>query len=166
MRIIADLHIHSKYSRATSKDMDVENIARWAKLKGICLIGTGDFTHHLWLEELKSKLKLNAGGLYEYNGIKFMLTSEVSNMYEKKGKGRRIHTIIFAPDFETVEKINKKLAGRGNIASDGRPIFGFDAKDIIKMCLDISKDFFFVPAHAWTPWFSVFGSHSGFDSVE
>ncbi len=166
MRVIADLHIHSKYSRATSKNMDVENIARWAKLKGIDLIGTGDFTHHLWLEELKSKLKPTSGGLYQHNGINFLLTAEVSNMYKKNGKGRRIHTVIFAPGFGAVEKLNKKLAGRGNIASDGRPIFGFDVKDIIKMCLDISKDFFFVPAHAWTPWFSVFGSHSGFDSVE
>ncbi|MFH0732817.1 MAG: endonuclease Q family protein [Candidatus Omnitrophota bacterium] len=166
MRTIADLHIHSKCSRATSKDMDVEHIARWAKLKGIDLIGTGDFTHHLWLEELKSKLKPTSGGFYEYNGVKFMLTAEVSNMYSKNNEGRRIHTIIFAPDFETAEKINKKLSNRGNITSDGRPIFGFDVKDIVKICLDASDKCMVIPAHAWTPWFSVFGSNSGFDSVE
>jgi len=166
MKFIADLHIHSKYSRATSKDMDIEHIVRWAKLKGINLVGTGDFTHPTWFAELKSKLKPTPGGLYQYNGINFILTVEVSNMYSKNGRGRRIHTLIFAPDFETVEKINKKLADRGNIVSDGRPIFGFDAKDIVKLCLDVSEDCLIVPAHAYTPWFSIFGSNSGFDSVE
>ncbi len=146
--------------------MDVDNITRWAKLKGIDLVGTGDFTHPTWFEELKRKLKPTPEGLLEYNGIKFILTAEVSNMYSKGGKGRRIHTLIFAPDFETVEKINKKLANRGNIVSDGRPTFGFDVKDIVKLCLDISPDCFLVCAHVWTPWFSVFGSNSGFDSVE
>ncbi len=166
MRFIADLHIHSKYSRATSKNMDIENLAQWAKLKGIDVIGTGDFTHPKWFAELKSKLKPTPDGLLEYKGIKFILTAEVSNMYSKGGKGRRIHTLIFAPDFEAVEKINKKLAARGNVVSDGRPIFGFDVKDIVKICLDASGDCLVVPAHVWTPWFSVFGSKSGFDSIE
>jgi len=166
MRFIADLHIHSKYSRATSKDMDVEHIAEWAKLKGIDLLGTGDFTHPLWLEELKDKLTQTTDGLYEYKGVKFLLTAEVSNMYSKNGRGRRIHTVLLAPDFETVEKINARLGCRGNLTSDGRPIFGFDVKDIVKICLDASQDCMVVPAHAWTPWFSVFGSNSGFDSVE
>ena len=166
MRFIADLHIHSKYSRATSKDMDLDHIAEWAKIKGIDLVGAGDFTHPLWIEELKDKLKQGPGGLYEYNGVKFMLTAEVSNMYSKNNKGRRIHTVIFAPDFDAVEKINKKLGHCGNIHSDGRPIFGFDVKDIVKICLDVTDDCLLIPAHAWTPWFSVFGSNSGFDSVE
>jgi len=166
MRFIADLHIHSKYSRATSPDMDVGHIAEWAKLKGITVVGTGDFTHPLWFEELRSKLKETDGGLYEYNGVKFILTAEVSNMYTKKGKGRRIHTILLAPDFACAEKINKKLGYYGNITSDGRPIFGFDVKDIVKICLDASKESLIIPAHAWTPWFSIFGSNSGFDSVK
>ncbi|NQT94830.1 MAG: DNA helicase UvrD [Candidatus Omnitrophica bacterium] len=166
MKFIADLHIHSKYSRATSKDMDVDHIAEWAKLKGIGLVATGDFTHPIWLSELKSKLKQDSKGLYEYKGVKFMLTAEVSNMYTKNGKGRRIHTLLFAPDFDTVDKINGKLADIGNVVSDGRPIFGFDVKDIVKICLDASENCMVVPAHAWTPWFSVFGSKSGFDSVE
>lgn len=166
MKFIADLHIHSKYSRATSKDMDLDHIAEWASFKGIDLIGTGDFTHPLWFQELKDKLRPDTNGLYEYKGVKFMPTAEVSNMYSKNGRGRRVHTIIFAPGIEVVEKINKELGNRGNIVSDGRPIFGFDVKDIVKICLDISKDCLIVPAHAYTPWFSVFGSNSGFDSVE
>lgn len=166
MRFIADLHIHSKYSRATSKDMDLDHIADWARLKGIDVVGTGDFTHPMWLEEIKSKLKQGTKGLYEYKGVKFMLTAEVSNMYTKNGRGRRIHTVLVAPDIPAVEKINKILANRGNIASDGRPIFGFDVKDIVKICLDASGRCMVIPAHAWTPWFSVFGSNSGFDSVE
>ncbi|MBN1405827.1 MAG: DNA helicase UvrD [Candidatus Omnitrophica bacterium] len=166
MKFIADLHIHSKYSRATSKDMDIDHISQWAKLKGIDLIGTGDFTHPLWFEELKSKLKQTPSGLYQYNGVNFLLTAEVSHMYSKNGKGRRIHLIIIAPDLKTAEKINKKLAERGNVVSDGRPIFGFDVKDTVKICLDASKDCLLVPAHVWTPWFSVFGSNSGFNSME
>ncbi|MFH1644902.1 MAG: endonuclease Q family protein [Candidatus Omnitrophota bacterium] len=166
MRFIADLHIHSKYSRATSKDMDVEHLAEWAKIKGIDLIGTGDFTHPLWVKELKSKLTMGPDGLYEYKGVKFVLTAEVSNMYSKYGSGRRIHTVLIAPDFETIDKINKQLSSRGNVQSDGRPIFGFDVKDIVKICIDASKDCLVVPAHMWTPWFSVFGSRSGFDSIE
>ena len=166
MKFIADLHIHSKYSRATSKDMDLDHIAEWAKIKGIDLVGTGDFTHPLWFEELKTKLKQDTNGLYEYKGIKFILTAEVSNMYTKDAKGRRIHTLLFAPDLATVEKINKEFGRRGNIISDGRPIFGFDVRDNVKICLDASGDCLIVPAHCFTPWFSVFGSKSGFDSVE
>ena len=166
MRFIADFHIHSKYSRATSKDMDLEHIAQWAKQKGINVIGTGDFTHPLWRRELKSKLKQNADGLYEYKGIRFILTAEVSNMYKKNGHGRRIHTVLFAPDFEAADKISSAFGRRGNIISDGRPIFGFDVKDIVKIALDASEHSFVIPAHCWTPWFSVFGSMSGFDSIE
>ncbi|TRZ49602.1 MAG: DNA helicase UvrD [Dehalococcoidia bacterium] len=166
MKFIADFHIHSKYSRATSKYMDLEYIAQWAKQKGINVIGTGDFTHPLWRRELKSKLKQNTDGLYEYKGIRFILTAEVSNMYKKNGHGRRIHTILFAPDFEAADKIGGALNKRGNVTSDGRPIFGFDVKDIVKIALDASEHSFVIPAHCWTPWFSVFGSMSGFDSIE
>lgn len=151
MKFIADLHIHSKYSRATSKDMDIDHIAEWAKLKGIDLIGTGDFTHPLWVDELKDKLKQDSSGLYEYKGVKFIPTAEVSNMYTKNGSGRRIHTVLLAPDLGVVEEINKKLASCGNIVSDGRPIFGFDVKDIVKICLDISQDCLIVPAHCLLP---------------
>jgi len=165
-QFIADFHIHSKYSRATSRDMDVEHIVDWAKTKGIDVIGTGDFTHPSWRRELKAKLKKHADGLYDYKGIRFILTAEVSNMYKKNSRGRRIHTVVFAPDFETADKISDEFKKRGNIISDGRPIFGFDAKDVVKIALNASKDSFIVPAHIWTPWFSVFGSMSGFDSIE
>jgi len=163
---ICDFHIHSKYSRATSRDMDIKNISNWAKIKGISLMGTGDFTHFLWLQELKSLLKPEAGGLFSYNGILFMLTAEISCIYSKNGKTRKIHLVIFAPGFEIVEKINSELSSIGNLASDGRPILGLDARDLVKIVMDISPDCFVVPAHIWTPWFSLFGANSGFDSIE
>lgn len=166
MQFIADFHIHSKYSRATSKNMDIENIAQWAKLKGIQLMGTGDWTHHLWLEELKSKLESKGDGLYIYNGVNFILTAEISSIYSKRGKGYRIHNLIFAPSFKTVDKINSTLSGYGNLASDGRPILGMDAKELAKIIFDIDENCLIVPAHAWTPWFSIFGSMSGFNSIE
>ncbi len=169
MKFIADLHIHSRYSRATSRDMEVDTLAIWAKRKGIKLMGTGDFTHPLYLLELKSKLVPSGGGLYalktDPEGTRFMLTTEVSNMYTQGGKGRRIHTLIFAPSLETAERISAKLGKYGKIASDGRPIFGFSAKDLVKMILDISAECLLIPAHAWTPWFSVFGANSGFQSL-
>jgi len=166
MQFVADFHVHSKYSRATSKNMDVKNIAKWAKLKGIQLMGTGDFTHHLWLEELKAHLEPQDNGLFIYDGINFMLTSEISSIYSKKGKTYRIHTMIFAPSFKVVDRINQTLSGIGNLASDGRPILGLDAKELARIVMDISEDCFIVPAHIWTPWFSVFGSSSGFDKIE
>jgi uncharacterized protein (TIGR00375 family) len=165
-QFLADFHIHSKYSRATSKDMDIEHIAAWAQTKGIDVIGTGDFTHPGWLTEIKAHLKKEEKGLYPYRGVRFMLTAEVSNIYTKYGRGRRIHTIIFAPNIQVAERIQQALARLGNIASDGRPIFGFDVKDLVKLCLDISPDAMVIPAHIWTPWFSLFGSMSGFDTVE
>jgi uncharacterized protein (TIGR00375 family) len=169
MQFIADLHIHSKYSRATSQNMEVGTLALWAKRKGIKVLGTGDFTHPLHLLDLKSKLIPSGEGLYalkdDPEGTRFMLTAEVSNMYSQGGKGRRIHTILFAPSLEAAERIGAKLGKYGKIASDGRPIFGFSAKDLVKMVLDISPDSLLVPAHAWTPWFSVFGANSGFNSL-
>lgn len=185
MQYIADFHIHSKYSRATSKDTDVDNLAKWAKIKGINVLGTGDFTHPIWLKELKEKLEPAEPGLFQlkspaqgwsasggktqnnnHNGIKFILTTEISSIYSKNGKTRKIHNIIFAPSFEAVEKINTHLGWIGNLKSDGRPILGLDAKELAKIVLNTSSDCLIIPAHAWTPWFSIFGSFSGFDSIE
>jgi len=166
MEFIADFHIHSKYSRATSRDMDIEHIAEWAKLKGISLMGTGDFTHHLWLEELKANLEDLGNGLFKFRDVYFMLTTEISSIYSKKGRGYRIHSIIFAPSLKTVDKINNVLARWGNLASDGRPILGIDVAELARIVFDIDEDCFFVPAHVWTPWFSLFGSMSGFDRIE
>ncbi len=170
MKFIADLHLHSKYSRATSREMEVETLSLWAKRKGIKLLGTGDFTHPLYLLDLKSKLRPLGSGLFarpeDPDGTHFMLTAEVSNMFTQRGKGRRVHTLIFAPSFEVVERINAQLGKLGKISSDGRPIFGFSAKDLVKMVLDVSPDCLLIPAHAWTPWFSIFGANSGFNSIE
>jgi uncharacterized protein (TIGR00375 family) len=166
MEFIADFHIHSKYSRATSRDMDIKNLSGWAKLKGITLMGTGDFTHHLWLEELKHNLEDCANGLYKHNGIYFMLTAEVSSIYSKRGKTYRIHNVILVPSFEVVDKINEKLSCLGNLASDGRPILGLDAAELARIVFDIDENCMIVPAHIWTPWFSLFGSMSGFDKIE
>lgn len=164
--MIADLHIHSRYSRATSKEMIIPKIAEYAKLKGIGMVGTGDFTHPEWLKELKRNLKDTGNGIYEYNGVKFILNVEVNNIYTKKGKLRRLHILIFAPDFDTVDKINKYLGRYGKLASDGRPILSLDVYEMFKALLNISPDIFIIPAHIWTPWFSLFGANSGFDSLE
>ncbi|MCM8765260.1 MAG: endonuclease Q family protein [Candidatus Omnitrophica bacterium] len=166
MRIIADFHIHSKYSRATSKDMDLDHLVEYAVLKGINLLGTGDFTHFLWLEELREKLKPLSYGLYGYKGINFFLTTEVANIYFQNGRMRRIHNIIFAPDFETIDKINEDLSHYGSLSSDGRPMLGLSAENLVEIVLGINKDCLIVPGHIWTPWFSLFGSESGFDSIE
>ncbi|MCK9614006.1 MAG: endonuclease Q family protein [Candidatus Omnitrophica bacterium] len=166
MEFVADFHIHSKYSRATSRDMDVKHIADWAKLKGIALMGTGDFTHHLWLQELKANLEDLGNGLFKHKNIHFILTAEVSSIYSKKGKVYRIHNLIFAPSFKTVEKINATLGRQGNLASDGRPILGLDAEELARIVFDIDENCMVIPAHAWTPWFSLFGSMSGFNKIE
>ncbi|MFA5177419.1 MAG: endonuclease Q family protein, partial [Candidatus Omnitrophota bacterium] len=166
MEFIADFHIHSKYSRATSRNMDIQNLSEWAKLKGISLMGTGDFTHHLWLEELKHALEDCANGLYQHKGVNFILTAEVSSIYSKKGRTYRIHNVIIAPSFKSVDKINDRLSRLGNLASDGRPILGLDAAELARIVFDIDPDCMLVPGHIWTPWFSLFGSMSGFDKIE
>jgi uncharacterized protein (TIGR00375 family) len=170
MKFIADLHLHSRYSRATSQEMEVKALALWARRKGIRLLGTGDFTHPLYFLDLKSKLNQLGNGLFtlkeDPEGVHFMLTAEVSNMYTQAGKSRRVHTLIFAPSFEAVERINTRLAKYGKTGSDGRPIFGFSAKDLLKMILDISPECLIIPAHIWTPWFSIFGANSGFNSIQ
>ncbi len=167
MEFIADFHIHSKYSRATSRNMDIQHLSEWAKLKGITLIGTGDFTHHLWLEELKHSLEDCGNGLFKHADIYFMLTAEISSIYSKGGKGYRIHNLIFSPCFTVVDKINNALFRRGaNLSSDGRLIIGLAAAELARIVFDIDENCMIVPAHIFTPWFSVFGSMSGFDRIE
>ena len=180
MRFIADLHIHSKYSRATSPDMSPENIYKWAQLKGITVIGTGDFTHPKWSDELREKLEPTGSGLFRLKkefqtdeihdscrqDVFFILSAEISCIYSKNGKTRKIHSIVFAPDFADVARINAALSRIGNLSADGRPILGLDAKELLKIVLNTSPDAMLVPAHAWTPHFSVFGAASGFDSLE
>lgn len=170
MVFVADFHIHSKYSRATSPNMDLENLDKWAKIKGIKILGTGDFTHPEWFRELKSKLVMAEQGLFKLqksnSATRFLLTSEISCIYSKGEKVRKIHILIFAPSFEICEKINSYLATIGNLKADGRPILGLDAKELLKNVLEISSDCLIVPAHIWTPWFSLFGSKSGFNSIE
>ncbi|OHA09111.1 MAG: DNA helicase UvrD [Candidatus Sungbacteria bacterium RIFCSPLOWO2_01_FULL_59_16] len=177
MRIIADLHIHSPHARAVSKDMTLENLDHWARVKGITVMGTGDFTHPKWMKEIKEKLEPAEQGLYTLKGkneklkvsetsTRFMLTVEISSIYSKGGKVRRIHNLIFAPSIETAEKINTQLGWLGNLASDGRPILGLDSEGLAKVVFNVDPQAVIVPAHAWTPWFSVFGSMSGFDSIE
>ncbi|MDD3275234.1 MAG: endonuclease Q family protein, partial [Candidatus Omnitrophica bacterium] len=167
MEFIADFHIHSKYSRATSRDMDVKHLTHWARLKGISLMGTGDFTHHLWLEELKHNLEDCGNGLFQCDGIYFMLTAEISSIYSKGGRGYRIHNLIFAPSFAVVDRINNALFSRGaNLSSDGRPIIGLPAAELARIVFDIDPNCMVVPGHIWTPWFSLFGSMSGFDKIE
>jgi len=146
--------------------MDIPHLAEWAKLKGIGLMGTGDFTHPLWLQELKRFLKPSKEGLYEYDGVNFILTAEICNIFSVKGSARRIHNLIFAPSFEAVDKINKELGYIGNLEADGRPMLGLAAEELVKIALAVSPDCFIVPGHAWTPWFGIFGASSGFDSVE
>ncbi len=170
MKIIADLHIHSKYSRATSPTTDLENLDKWAHIKGISVMGTGDFTHPQWFQQLKEELDSAEPGLFRLKksntGVRFLLSSEISCIYSKNGRTRKIHIVIFSPSFEVVEKINAYLGCIGNLKSDGRPILGLDAKELAKIILNISPDCIIVPAHIWTPWFSLFGSKSGFDSIE
>jgi uncharacterized protein (TIGR00375 family) len=165
-RFIADFHIHSKYSRATSPEMDVAHLSRHAQIKGIDLLGTADFTHPFYLAELKEQLQPLGNGLFKHGDTHFILTAEVCNNFYRKGSGKRIHNVIFAPSFETVERINARLQGFGRLASDGRPQLKLSAPDLVKMVLDIDPDCLVIPAHIWTPWFSMLGANAGFDSVE
>jgi uncharacterized protein (TIGR00375 family) len=167
LKVVADLHIHSKYALATSRDTDLEHLAAGAKRKGITLLGTGDFTHPKWLEELRSKLIPSGDSIYSYQGMDWILSSEVSTVYEQGGRKRKVHHLIYAPDFEVVLQINEILSPHGNLSSDGRPILNnIDSAELVESLTSISKDLVVIPAHAWTPWFGVFGSKSGFDSIE
>ena len=183
MRFHADLHVHSKYSRATSRDLDLEHFAHWAARKGIGVVATGDFTHPAWCAELKDKLVPAEPGLFRLrddiekgvaatlpaacrNPVRFMLEVEISTIYKKGDKTRKVHHLIYAPDFATVDRINARLARIGNIASDGRPILGLDSRDLLEITLEADPGAYFIPAHIWTPWFAALGSQSGFDAVK
>ena len=163
---VADFHIHSKYSRACSKDLSVAELAKWAKIKGIGVLGTGDFTHPFWLEELKDALRDTGDGLYEHQGVRFLLTSEVNTLFYKAGRAHQIHHILFAPSLEAAERINRELEPFGSLSLDGRPTLRLEAWRLVEVVLGVEPRCLIVPAHAWTPWFSLFGSTSGFDTVE
>jgi DNA helicase-2/ATP-dependent DNA helicase PcrA len=183
MEFVADLHIHSHYSRATSKDLTFEHLSKWAQLKGIHVVGTGDIAHPGWLQEMKDKLEPAEDGLFKLKTeftqgvpsqvpsacqgmVRFMLAGEISSIYKKNDQVRKIHNVIFAPTLEAVEKIQAALEKIGNIRADGRPILGLDSRDLLEIILDIDEQNYLIPAHIWTPWFSLLGSKSGFDSVE
>lgn len=180
MKMIGDLHIHSRFSMATSREGTPENLDFWARKKGISLIGTGDFTHPVWREELKERLVTEGNGLYrlrdEYvkeesrkfpgKGIHFVVSGEISSIYKKNGKTRKVHNVILLPSLEAADTMAQRLEKIGNIHSDGRPILGLDSNDLLEMMLDVCPDGILIPAHIWTPHFSVLGAKSGFDSVE
>ena len=172
MRVIADLHIHSRYSRATSERMSIEEIARFAKIKGLNLIGTGDFTHPKWLEELHNTLNSeDETGLYKIaktpeSRVHFMITTEVSTIFNFGNDMKKVHHVILTPTLENASQINDRLSKYGNLASDGRPTLNMTAPHLVEEIMEVSSDTMVFPAHAWTPWFSIFGAFSGFDSVE
>ena len=178
--MIADLHIHSRFSMATSKEGTPENLDFWARKKGISLIGTGDFTHPVWREELKERLVSEGNGLYRLRdayvkeesrkfpgeGTRFVVSGEISSIYKKNGKTRKVHNVILLPSLEAADAMAQRLEKIGNIHSDGRPILGLDSHDLLEMMLDVCPEGILIPAHIWTPHFSVLGAKSGFDSVE
>ena len=169
MRYYLDLHIHSKYSRAVSRDMDLEHLEKAAEEKGIHFIGTADFTHPEWFAELKSKLKEVDSGVYKLNPqakTSFFISGEISCIYSQGGKGRRIHILVLPSSLEKAEKINLALGWLGNLRSDGRPILGVDVKKLSDLIWQKDKDALIIPAHIWTPWFSLYGANSGFDSIK
>lgn len=163
-RVIADLHIHSRFSRACSKDISIANLERYARIKGLGLLGTGDFQHPLWFKEL-NELKEREGILYTSSGFKFLWQTEISLAYTQGGRGRRVHYIILAPSKEAVKQITAFFASKGRLDYDGRPIFGFSSVELVDEMLKISKEIEIIPAHSWTPWFGIFGSMSGFNSL-
>lgn len=185
MNYIADLHIHSPFSRATSPECSPAGLAAWARIKGIQIVGTGDVTHPGWLSLLQQELEPAEPGLYKLRDetaipnvlpgltpgpgqapVRFLLSAEISSIYKRHGVTRKVHNLLYLPDFAAAQRLNAKLAGIGNIESDGRPILGLDSRNLLEIMLEASSDAFMVPAHIWTPWFSLFGSKSGFDSIE
>jgi uncharacterized protein (TIGR00375 family) len=183
MKLVADLHLHSYYSRATSKNLTPEYLHQWAQLKGVQVVGTGDISHPGWLQELQAKLEPAEEGLFRLKPelaraveagvpaacraeVRFMLAGEISSIYKKNERVRKIHNVIFAPSFASVQKIQTALEKIGNIRSDGRPILGLDCRDLLEIILEIDPQNYLIPAHIWTPWFSLLGSKSGFDAVE
>lgn len=184
MEHIVDLHIHSHFSRATSKQCDIEGLYYWGKLKGIHVIGTGDFTHPLWFEEMRAKLQPAEDGLYRLNpeiaaGIdaklppamrdqpmRFIPTVEIATIYKKGDKVRKLHQLVVLPSFESVSALNARLDRIGNLKADGRPILGLDSKELLRHMLEVDPNGLYIPAHIWTPWFGMFGSKSGFDAIQ
>jgi DNA helicase II / ATP-dependent DNA helicase PcrA len=184
MKFIADLHTHSRFSLATSKTLDPEHLSLWARKKGITVVGAGDFTHPGWISELTDKLIEAPGeGLYQLRPdiqravdseaplscpgpARFLLTGEISCIYKKNGRTRKLHHLILMPDMDAVARFNRRLGRIGNISSDGRPILGLDSRALLEITLETSEKAFFIPAHIWTPWFSLFGSKSGFETIE
>ncbi len=169
MRYYLDLHLHSKYSRAVSQDMDLEHLEESAKQKGINFVGTADFTHPEWFAEMKAKLKEVAPGVYKLNPdskIGFFISGEISCIYSQGGKVRKIHLVVLPSSLEKAERINLALSWIGNLRSDGRPILGIDVKKLSDLIWQKDKEALIIPAHVWTPWFSLYGANSGFDSVE
>ncbi|HEY4573991.1 MAG TPA: endonuclease Q family protein, partial [Thermoanaerobaculia bacterium] len=183
MRFYADLHVHSKYSRATSRDADLEHLALWARRKGITVVGTGDFTHPAWFEEIREKLVPAEPGLFRlrpeiereverqlpascHGPTRFLLEVEISTIYKKGDRTRKVHHLIYAANLETAGRFREKLATIGNIASDGRPILGLDSRHLLEIALASGPDAYLIPAHIWTPWFAALGSKSGFDSID
>jgi uncharacterized protein (TIGR00375 family) len=172
MRVIADLHIHGRYSRATSEQMNIPEIARYSKIKGLNLVGTGDFTHPQWLKEINETLTPEENtGLFKLkvkadSPIRFMLTTEVCTIFDYKGESRKVHHCILTPSVEIAIQINERLKGFGDLASDGRPILNMAAPQLVEQVMDVSGENMVFPAHAWTPWYSIFGAFSGFDTVE
>lgn len=175
MLYYTDLHIHSKYSRATSKNCTLEELAIWAKKKGLSLISTGDFTHPAWFAEIKDKLFPFEDGTFRLKpeierqigaSVKFILSVEISTIYKKWDKTRKVHHVVFMPDLQAAENFRNRLDAIGNIKSDGRPILGLDSRNLLEIVLESGDYSYIIPAHIWTPWFSVLGSKSGFDSIE
>ena len=182
MRYIADIHLHSYHSRATSKDLNLESLYQWAKIKGIYVIGTGDFTHPAWIKELEEKLEPEGNGLFRLKNppkepglpnirtkesdVRFCLSAEISSIYKYGERVRKNHNIVLAPDIATAKRINDRLGQIGNLSSDGRPILGLPSRNLLEIVLESSPDAHLVPAHVWTPWFSTLGSNAGYDSIE
>src|SRR3990172_4076806 len=157
MNVTADLHLHSKYSRACSKDITLQNLEKYARLKGLTLLGTGDFQHPKWLPELKQNLTDNGkGALVTKTGFPFVLQTELSLIYSQDGKGRRVHNVVLSPNFETADQIVEYLNKKGRLDYDGRPIFNIPCDKFVEDLKKISQEIEIIPAHAWTPWFSVF----------
>ncbi len=171
MRVIADLHIHGRFSRATSEQMSIPEIAKYGKIKGLNLVGTGDFTHPQWLKEINETLTAeDDSGLFKLantdSPVRFMLQTEVCTIFDYKGESKKVHHVILTPWLETAEQINERLQSFGSLSSDGRPILNVSAPQLVEQVMEVCGDNMVFPAHAWTPWFSIFGAFSGFDSVE
>jgi len=171
MQVVADLHLHSKYSRAVSPQMELRTMAEWGEKKGIDLLATSDWTHPVWFKEIESLLEEDGEGVFKLKNSKsktrFVLSTEISNIYTQGGRGRRVHTVFIAPSLQVVDRINSELKKRGgNLLSDGRPILGLSVQDMCEVVWGIDERVIVMPAHIWTPWFSMFGSKSGFDSME